>query len=196
MQPKPAILSLIRSGFFKGVGFSLGMMTTGLFAAAAAMKVFSAGEVISSAELNRNFAISAPEGAIMAFNLAECPEGWAAADGDNGTPDLRGRFIRGLNDFGTGASSVDPAGLRVLRSVQTDAFQGHKHLNQYPVGGTFVEAASNDYTSLASMASAVQPNMGGFGDPGTPVNAGQGTPRISSETRPVNVGLIFCQRMN
>lgn len=57
MTPKPAILTLVRSGFFKGVGFSLGVMTTGLFAAAAAMNVFSAGEVISATELNRNFAL-------------------------------------------------------------------------------------------------------------------------------------------
>lgn len=191
MQPKPAILSLIRSGFFKGVGFSLGMLTTGLFAAAAAMKVFSAGEVISATELNRNFAISAPEGAIMAFNLAECPEGWAAADGNNITPDLRGRFIRGLNDFGTGASSVDPAGLRALRNVQDDAFQGHLHSSPaapflITTGGWFLVTGGIG-GQLYSAAEAT----------GIPTGDGtNGNPRTAKETRPVNVGLIFCQRMN
>ncbi|KAB2928982.1 MAG: tail fiber protein [Leptonema illini] len=193
MQPKPAILSLIRSGFFKGVGFSLGMMTTGLFAAAAAMKVFSAGEVISATELNRNFAISAPEGAIMAFNLAECPEGWAAADGNNGTPDLRGRFIRGLNDFGTGASSVDPAGLRALRNVQDDAFQGHWHWrNTSHTEEAYLQTAGGGLSYSFGPFSSV-----GATYTGEPVTDGtNGNPRTAKETRPVNVGLIFCQRMN
>jgi len=37
----------------------------------------------------------APSGAIMAFNLAACPDGWIVANGSAGTPDLRGAFIRG-----------------------------------------------------------------------------------------------------
>lgn len=188
MTPKPAILSLIRSGFFKGVGFSLGMMTTGLFAAAAAMKVFLAGEVISSAELNRNFAISAPEGAIMAFNLAECPEGWAAADGDNGTPDLRGRFIRGMDNMGVGAANVDPQSeLRTLGHEQLDAFQGHAHIFRKLHWG------ENVYPGL-------QFNWGdGFHEDPTDtiVSDGiNGDPRTSSETRPRNVALIYCMRKN
>jgi len=32
----------------------------------------------------------------MSFNLASCPSGWIEADGTNGTPDLRGAFIRGI----------------------------------------------------------------------------------------------------
>lgn len=196
MTPKPAILTLVRSGFFKEVGFSLGVMTTGLFAAAAAMNVFSAGEVISATELNRNFAISAPEGAIMAFNLAECPEGWAAADGDNGTPDLRGRFIRGLNDFGTGASSVDPAGLRALRNVQDDAFQGHWHrIRSWSPGGGVSKYVLN-YEANSELAVSDLAYGDGVSARGITADDTNGTPRISSETRPVNVGLIFCQRMN
>jgi len=35
-----------------------------------------------------------PTGFIGAFNLSACPTGWAAADGSNGTPDLRGEFLR------------------------------------------------------------------------------------------------------
>jgi hypothetical protein len=35
-----------------------------------------------------------PTGAVMVFNLAICPTGYIAADGTNGTPDLRGEFIR------------------------------------------------------------------------------------------------------
>jgi microcystin-dependent protein len=48
-----------------------------------------------------------PKGSIIAFNSDKAPEGWALCDGTNGTPDLRGRFIRmqsdslgGFNEWG------------------------------------------------------------------------------------------------
>ena len=48
-----------------------------------------------------------PKGTILAFNSDTAPAGWALCDGTNGTPDLRGRFIRmhssslgGFNDWG------------------------------------------------------------------------------------------------
>ena len=39
-----------------------------------------------------------PRGSIIAFNGPTAPLGWALCDGTNGTPDLRGRFIRMFND--------------------------------------------------------------------------------------------------
>ncbi len=48
-----------------------------------------------------------PSGSIIAFNSEKAPDGWTLCDGTNGTPDLRGRFIRmqsdslgGFNDWG------------------------------------------------------------------------------------------------
>ena len=35
-----------------------------------------------------------PKGCIISFNGENSPVGWAICDGNNGTPDLRGRFIR------------------------------------------------------------------------------------------------------
>ena len=39
-----------------------------------------------------------PKGSIIAFNGPIAPKGWALCDGKNGTPDLRGRFIRMSSD--------------------------------------------------------------------------------------------------
>ena len=39
-----------------------------------------------------------PKGTIVAFNSDKAPNGWALCDGTNGTPDLRGRFIRMQSD--------------------------------------------------------------------------------------------------
>lgn len=136
-----------------------------------------------------------PTGAIMVFNLTSCPSGWKAADGTSSTPDLRGQFIRGLNNFGTGARSdgnQDPAGARSLGAYQADAFQGHYH-KVYRIAGVGStdsinhEAGDRDPTSWTNYGGALQAR--------TPISDGtHGTPRISSETRPKNVALIYCQK--
>ena len=76
MKTTNKIMEYIKSGFFKGVGLGVGLLTTSIFAAAAAINVFSPGQVISAAQINQNFAIAAPEGAVMAFYLTSCPDGW------------------------------------------------------------------------------------------------------------------------
>ncbi len=41
---------------------------------------------------------TAPSWAVMAFYLSSCPTWWIVADWTNGTPDLRGEFIRWLDN--------------------------------------------------------------------------------------------------
>ncbi|KAB2928984.1 MAG: tail fiber protein [Leptonema illini] len=194
MNQQSKVKEYLKSGFLKGVGLSVGFLSTSLFAAAAAMNVFSPGEVISSAEINQNFAIAAPEGAVMAFYLADCPEGWAVADGTNGTPDLRGRFIRGMDDVGVGAAGVDPdSATRALGDEQLDAFQSHLHWRNsshhpeaylHMSGGTLTYVVGPWSTVLATHT----------GEPST--HGTNGDPRTSTETRPRNVALIYCMRKN
>lgn len=173
-----------------GIGISIALATTTLLAAAAAMKVFSAGEVISATELNHNFTIAAPEGAVIAFHLSTCPEGWVPADGTGGTPNLRGRFIRGMNDFGTGTDAADPDGAtRAIGSEQLDAFQGHWHSAEntdgsgYYPGGTFFQTPGSGTFTNNRVRDAV-PDTSGI------------APRTATETRPRNVALIYCMRKN
>lgn len=191
MNQQSKVKEYLKSGFLKGVGLSVGFLSTSLFAAAAAMNVFSPGEVISSAEINQNFAIAAPEGAIMAFYLADCPEGWTVADGENGTPDLRGRFIRGMDNMGIGAANVDPqSALRTLGHEQMDAFQGHRHS---PLGQSFWGHNGGGAAGPALGSIAWAP----YSTTGDPTADASGiAPRTSTETRPRNVALIYCMRKN
>ena len=125
--------------------------------------------------------------------------GTSYGNGDGSTtfhlPDFRGRFLRGLD----GAAGRDPnAGTRAISnpggnsgnavgSLQTDAFQGHWH--QVQENGTTGSLGNTNGTNSGSTNMAAM----GLGLPlyasgllTDTVNA-TGTPRISSETRPVNV---------
>ncbi|WP_342323019.1 hypothetical protein AAEY27_00480 [Kosakonia sp. BYX6] len=56
-----------------------------------------------------------PRGIIVAFYGSSAPAGWAFCDGNNGTPDLRHRFIKGSEGFntytgGTGTNTYTPGG--------------------------------------------------------------------------------------
>jgi len=58
------------------------------------------GAVAKSASQSLNFKSNAPPaGVVVAFNgtLSEIPEGWALADGQNGTVDLQGYFVEGTD---------------------------------------------------------------------------------------------------
>jgi len=189
-ESKTDLFGILKRNFVRGVGLGAGLLTTGLLAGTAAMSIFSAGEIISADEMNRNFMIAAPEGAVIAFHLSECPEGWAIADGDNGTPDLRGRFIRGVDDAGSGAAGVDPDGVRAIGTIQLDAFQSHVHWRN----------SSHVTEAVLTGAGGVNVTWGGTGllgaeQTGEPSTHGAfGGPRVAKETRPVNVALIYCMR--
>ncbi len=195
-QSVKSMLESFQSKFLKGLGFGAGLgaglLATHLFAAAAAMNVFSAGDVVSAAKINQNFAIAAPEGGIMAFYLTSCPEGWAPADGTNGTPDLRGVFIRGLDDVGTGAAGNDPSGVRSLGNLQGDIFQGHYHNLS---DGNLMQLSLTTFMGTGASTGWWTVTVGPYAT--NPTNDGtNGPPRTGSETRPKNVALTYCMRKN
>lgn len=177
--------------FIKGAGFAVGLAVVLSFYALMAQSLtsFNAGDVVSASTINANFLIAAPEGTISAFHLSACPNGWVAADGTGGTPDLRGRFIRGRDDAGSGAAGVDPSGVRAVGDEQMDAFQGHYHSHDIrtATGGTDRNATIGRGTTTGGTVDTIVAQ-----DPIT--DGANGTPRISDETRPRNVALIFCMR--
>ena len=71
-----------------------------------------------------------PSGCILAYSgeAETVPEGWAVCDGQNGTPDLRGRFILGV-------SETHPMGeTGGAEEVTLTAAQMPTHVHSYAVG--------------------------------------------------------------
>ena len=67
-----------------------------------------------------------PSGAIVCWygKLNDIPPGWMLCDGNNGTPDLRGRFIRGVAD-----ATTDPGttGGQDSLTLSTSQLPNHSH---------------------------------------------------------------------
>jgi microcystin-dependent protein len=158
-----------------------------------------------------------PPGVVLAFAGTSTPTGYLACDGTAvsratysnlftaigvthgqgdgsttfNTPDYRGRFLRGVDGaiardpdraartaMATGGNTGDNVG-----SVQLDAMQGHRH--NYNRNS----AAATGSTSFAS-AGAIGASTGtGILDP--TADGTNGTPRTTSETRPLNAYVNF-----
>lgn len=181
-----------------------------------------------------------PIGAIQSFAFSSVPAGWLACDGSivqiadypslyavigdtfgksvNGTfllPDLRGRFIRGLDEEGT----ID-TDKRVLGSFQQDSIQGHGHQikaddNNTSSGGSHDHRVYFDNKVpgariLADNVSAIKSRNDSHDDYWTtsesgshkhslpnyyalqPVSLPGESINVSRETRPKNIALLYC----
>lgn len=132
-----------------------------------------------------------PTGAIMPFYRSTAPDGWLVCDGSAvpvqytslialvgaNTPNLRGMFIRGWSSS-TSTTSRDPlSGSRTLGSVQEDALKTHTH--SYDPAS----AAGGNFTGGGGGQAAIASNPQQTGNPST---------GVSSETRPVNIALLYC----
>lgn len=93
-------------------------------------------------------------------------------------PDARGKFFRSSN-FGGGN---DPDVNRVVGSVQLDAFQGHKHIGDNKI-------AQNVDGRQSPNSSRQRYNVTGTNlvETAGTIEAGYGGPRLSTETRPINL---------
>ena len=114
-------------------------------------------------------------------------------------PDLRGRFIRGVDvpgnldpgDRTTQDGAAAPPGTKVygVGTLQADAFQGHEHL--YDAMGPGEAVGASEANVLEPL-----PGQSTTGILVDPDDAGQsdGTPRSSTETRPLNLALNYLIR--
>ena len=129
---------------------------------------------------------------------------WAPCDGRNigtakGTygaysggkaPDLRGLFLRSVNDMGAYTATVPTPIQNNLNpenkkagQLQLDAFQGHKHFSE----ATLVKSGSKDLPNQPDQ----RRNQKGASNSAGIHDAGYGNPRISTETRPKNISVYY-----
>lgn len=161
--------------------------------------------VSSAAWIAANNVLSAvPVGMIAAFPVNTAPAGWLVANGSTFSsatypdlatylgsttlPDLRGEFIRGL-DNGRG---IDTG--RTNMSLQLDAAQGWNYGSATALG-KILSAVVEDGIAAAPTASTgtARVNVGGGNAALARVSDGtNGTPRIAAETRPRNVAMVLC----
>lgn len=62
------------------------------------MKLIVNGEVAQIPAGGGGAGASIPTGGIIMWSGSTVPDGWALCNGENGTPDLRGRFVLGVSD--------------------------------------------------------------------------------------------------
>ena len=129
-----------------------------------------------------------PSGMVAYFQAASCPAGWIAANGASGTVDVRGAFIRGL-DNGRG---LDPNwATRTLGSYQADAFASHRHYTAITAGTPSASYLGDYPIAYWGWHSGSEYNyvLGGY--PGE-ANIGLSSATGGTETRPKNIALLGC----
>lgn len=127
---------------------------------------------------------SAVSRTVYAALFAAIGTAWGVGDGSTtfNLPNGKAMFLRGAgSQMVGGVAYAGPA----LGAVQADAMQGHQH-----------RSVISDFLGDSPGGPAAQLPAGAGADSrtttGTPVTDGvNGTPRISSETRPVNLGVNF-----
>ncbi|WP_085599586.1 MULTISPECIES: phage tail protein [unclassified Pseudomonas] len=107
---------------------------------------------------------------------------YGAGDGSTtfNLPDMRGVFLRGFDD----GRGIDPG--RGFSSLQLDQVQGHAHGMPSGSSGFTVYAGGIGGASSGGGINTA-PATGGVVSDGI-----SGTPRVGSETRPVNIALLAC----
>lgn len=81
-----------------------------------------------------------PSGCILAYSgeADTVPEGWAVCDGENGTPDLRGRFILGVSE----THPMGETGGAEEVTLTVDQMPSHNHAYYLAKGGKSIVSSS------------------------------------------------------
>ena len=95
--------------------------------------------LIADAAGNLSITAAVPIGAILMWCGTSAPAGWAMCDGTNGTPDLTGRFIVGINGKNSdGLTALQPGdiGGEEFHQLTVQEMPSHTHeYNSWPQYG-------------------------------------------------------------
>ena len=104
-----------------------------------------------------------PVGAVMLWKgtQASIPEGFQLADGTNGTPDLRGKFLMGIGASETDGNLLETGGesshTNTLGALSTSSAHTHtvylnnnQYANTYKVGVSSISATSHNHSWSAA----------------------------------------------
>lgn len=111
--------------------------------------------VVTSEWVRRLLKKIVPPGTVVAFSGTEIPEGWALCDGNNGTPDLVDRFIKGGTSNGaTGGSSQVTLDVSNL-PPHTHSCSSEEHSHQVSIGDV---AGTGSYSASGSASGSISTN--------------------------------------
>jgi microcystin-dependent protein len=133
---------------------------------------FSPSTTIASAKLNQNFddllnAVNTamPSGGIIIWSgaIASIPAGWYLCDGNNSTPDLRGKFVLGAG----GVYGVNAVGGEETHVLNTNEMPSHTHYlasvnksgNDGGGGTTELSGRGSNYQTTSTGGGAAHNNM-------------------------------------
>ena len=204
-------LRQIKIGMLRGFGIFLcvGAMTALSALMADRFYSFSANQVVSAGSINANFEKMPPVGAVIAWHknmiglTATLPDGWVECNGQvisDSESALDGQIAPNLNGEPSGANSPGTSGKYAMflrggtasGGGQLDQFQGHFHRANY-MGTTVFQGG------VGSGAEIIWRDVSGFTSDisiTSPVTDGvNGVPRTGSETRPVNMSVVWILRI-
>ena len=108
-------------------------------------KILKAGTPLNKVLFDKIKSYLVPSGLISMWSGSIVPEGWFLCNGENGTPDLRNRFI-----VGAGAEyDIGATGGEKTHTLSTSEMPSHKHtINVNTEPGSTYDDEGNDYLSV------------------------------------------------
>lgn len=142
-------------------------------------------------------------GIVMTFNgsLSNIPKGWVIADGNNGTPDLRNKYIKGNTDY---TSTKNVGGIKE-KQLSYSQLPSHNHTasvntggsHTHSVGGQAISSDGSGYRYITSgSVDSTQPttNDGGHSHVGGNSSNNSGS-NEAIDNRPKSQEVIFIYKI-
>ena len=121
-------------------------------------------EYLSRELANQKSRKDIPSGTIVAwYNDGELPDGWLVANGENGTPDLRGKFLQGVGTFSEAGDDPEGAKFHTHGATLSSKIKpGHPHtlsVTRKQGGDVWLTRHLHEHTIFMDTAPNIPPNF-------------------------------------